>query len=108
MLVTGGAGAVGTAVIGGLLAHGDIVHVLDQVQVENEQVTESIVGTVSDMATVAEAVRGMDAVIHLTFGVKGAGMTEAEEWESNLQTNLIGTCEFDTPTPLHAPTTFHD
>ena len=93
VLVTGGAGKVGTAVTAGLAAHGDTVRVLDRVKVTNDRVAESIVGTVSDKATVAEAVRGVDAVIHLTFGMKGAGMTEDEEWDSNLQVNLVGTCE---------------
>ena len=97
VLVTGGAGAVGTAVIGGLSAHGHSVRVLDVVAAKNGA-DESLVGTVADMAAVAAAVAGMDAVIHLTFGVKGGEMTEEEEWDSNLQTNLVGTCEKHHPT----------
>ena len=58
VLVTGGAGAVGTAVIRGLSAHGHTVRVLDVAEANNGA-DESVVGTVADMAAVAAAVAGM-------------------------------------------------
>jgi nucleoside-diphosphate-sugar epimerase len=91
VLVTGGAGAVGTTVVKGLAATGFEVTVFDRVAPVPADVlgagvfpVASIIGDVGDLTSVLAAVRGMDAVIHLTNAPGG-------QWESNLQTNLVGT-----------------
>ncbi|WP_037605461.1 NAD-dependent epimerase/dehydratase family protein [Streptacidiphilus rugosus] len=59
VLLTGGAGFIGTAVARTLLAAGHEVRVLD-----NRPVPGGIVGDVRDPAVVADALRGVDAVCH--------------------------------------------
>jgi UDP-glucose 4-epimerase len=72
VLVTGGAGFIGSHVIAALLAGGSRVRVLDDLStgaLENLPATlpasDLVVGDVRDPAAVARAVRGCDRVVHL-------------------------------------------
>ena len=66
MLVTGGWGVLGRAVVDGLLAAGHRVRVLDvrEPAVQDGRV-ESVTGSVTDPATTRRAVDGCAAVCHL-------------------------------------------
>jgi len=71
VLVTGGAGYVGSALVPRLLAQGYVVTVLDlflygavKLPSDNPNLTV-IVGDIRDQAVIAKAVEGQDAVIHL-------------------------------------------
>ncbi|MBO0749799.1 MAG: SDR family NAD(P)-dependent oxidoreductase [Porphyrobacter sp.] len=99
VLVTGGAGFIGRAVCGELLRRGNRVRVLDslieQVHGRHAELTglpsdvHFIKGDVRDGDTVAEALRGIDAVIHLAAEVGvGQSMYEVERYTS---TNDVGT-----------------
>jgi nucleoside-diphosphate-sugar epimerase len=74
ILVTGGSGFIGSALVKALLAHGESVRVFD----DNsrgwlrrldgvEQDIEFVRGDIRDADAVAEAMRGMDEVHHLAF-----------------------------------------
>ena len=74
ILVTGGSGFIGSALVKALLRNGHAVRVLDDnsrgaprrlQEVEND--IEFIGGDIRDPATVTRAVRGMDEVHHLAF-----------------------------------------
>jgi nucleoside-diphosphate-sugar epimerase len=72
VLVTGGAGYVGSALVPALLARGYAVNVLDlylygreMFAPERGPALTEIVGDIRDPAAVAEALSGVDAVIHL-------------------------------------------
>src|SRR4051794_19292983 len=88
VLITGGAGFIGSHLADELLAHGYQVRVLDVLhpQVHGEarrrpeylaKDVELIVGDVNDPAKVAQAVQGMDAVIHFAAAV-GVGQSMYE------------------------------
>jgi UDP-glucose 4-epimerase len=92
-LVTGGAGFIGTWVVGGLLERGWSVRVLDNLStgslenIPNE--VELITGDICDPKAVEGAVIGRDAVFHLAaFTVVGESMDRAAEC---CQTNIVGT-----------------
>jgi dTDP-L-rhamnose 4-epimerase len=84
VLVTGGAGFIGSHLVDALLARGDDVRVLDalveQVHPRGEPPTylspdvELIVGDVRDPAAVAPALRGVDQVVHFAARV-GVGQS---------------------------------
>ncbi|SEM48881.1 NAD-dependent epimerase/dehydratase family protein [Streptacidiphilus jiangxiensis] len=63
VLLTGGAGFIGTAIARALLADGHTVHVFDQRPVSLPGVT-SVRGDLRDPSVVADALRGVDAVCH--------------------------------------------
>ena len=65
VLVTGGAGFVGTAVVNGLLARGTEVKVLDKVRMAGQANLEAIEGGIEDRQAVERAMQGVDAVYHL-------------------------------------------
>lgn len=72
VLVTGGAGFIGSHVINGLLARGREVRVVDNLSTGRRsnlsafaREIDLIVGDVRDLETAREAVRGCDAVVHL-------------------------------------------
>lgn len=73
VLVTGGAGFIGSTLVTMLLEHGYHVRVLDNLSVGSEEaMAEAIasgaelrVGDIRDTAAVAEAMTGMGAVVHL-------------------------------------------
>lgn len=64
VVVTGGAGRVGRAVVKGLLEQGWQVLVLDM-QVPEERETEFVCADVTDFAEVVNNLKGADAVVHL-------------------------------------------
>ena len=65
VLVTGGAGFIGTHIVDALLGAGDEVRILDRVPVVGwDRGAEAIVGDVTDPDAVASALRGVDAVCH--------------------------------------------
>jgi len=74
ILVTGGTGFIGSALVKGLLAAGAVVRSLDNDSrgsidrlrdVEGD--VEQITGDIRDSGAVREAVRGMDCVCHLAY-----------------------------------------
>jgi hypothetical protein len=65
ILVTGGLGGVGRAVVQRLLKHGHIVRSLDRSTENPIAGAECIAGDLTDHNTVRESVRDVDAVIHL-------------------------------------------
>jgi dTDP-L-rhamnose 4-epimerase len=100
VLITGGAGFIGSHVTDRLLASGYLVRLLDNL---NSQVhgpgaarptyldddAELIVGDVRDRNTVEQALRGVDAVIHLAAAV-GVGQS-MYDIVSYVQVNEVGT-----------------
>jgi dTDP-L-rhamnose 4-epimerase len=63
VLLTGGAGFIGTAIARALLSDGHGVHIMDQRPVSLPGVT-SVIGDLRDPAVVANALRGVDVVCH--------------------------------------------
>jgi dTDP-L-rhamnose 4-epimerase len=100
VLITGGAGFIGSHLADELLAHGYQVRVLDslEAQVHGEERrrpeylsrdVELVVGDVNDRARVDEALEGMDAVFHLAAAVGvGQSMYEVAHYT---RTNNLGT-----------------
>jgi len=100
ILITGGAGFVGSHLADELLAHGYRVRVLDNLSPQVHGVNrrrpeylasdaELIVGDVRDAASVAQALAGVDAVYHLAAAVGvGQSMYEIKEYTS---VNSLGT-----------------
>jgi dTDP-L-rhamnose 4-epimerase len=65
VLVTGGAGFIGTHIVAALHADGDEVRVLDRAPVTDAPTgVEAMLGDVNDAAIVDRALRGVDAVCH--------------------------------------------
>ena len=99
ILITGGAGFIGSHVTDLLLSHGCSVRILDslssQVHRDNrvpdylDPEAELIVGDVRNRETVERALRGIDAVIHLAAAV-GVGQS-MYEIVSYTETNELGT-----------------
>jgi dTDP-L-rhamnose 4-epimerase len=85
VLVTGGAGFIGSYVVDLLVERGDEVRVLDSLdpQVHDgppaylNQAAELVVGDVRDAATVDRALRGADRIVHLAAAV-GVGQSMYE------------------------------
>ena len=75
VLVTGGAGYVGSVLVPELLHSGHRVRVLD---VSPAPVAETLLGDISDPTIQTEAVESMEAVVHLAAVVKVGGETEEE------------------------------
>jgi len=73
VLVTGGTGFIGSALVGGLLASGAEVRSLDNNsrgevrKRRKEERAEMMTGDIRDPLAVREAVRGVDAVCHLAY-----------------------------------------
>jgi nucleoside-diphosphate-sugar epimerase len=65
VLVTGAAGRLGRATLRVLAANGVAVTGLDRVGVEDAPVDRMVLGDVTDPATVRDALRGVDAIVHL-------------------------------------------
>ncbi len=91
--VTGGAGFIGSHVVGALLARGTEVTVLDNLSVGREsnvpRGARLIVGDVLDRAKVQEAIAGCDAVLHLA--AKVAIRSSFEFVVEDATTNYVGT-----------------
>lgn len=100
VLITGGAGFIGSHLADELLAHGHSVRVLDSLepQVHGEgrrrpdylaKEVELIVGDVNDRAKVDQALQGIDAVFHFAAAVGvGQSMYEVAHYT---RTNNLGT-----------------
>jgi len=93
ILVTGGAGFIGSHLCTALLARGDAVRVLDDLSTgRRENVpprVELVVGDVADAATVRAAAAGVDAVVHLAAIASVQRCTE--DWLGAHRVNLGGT-----------------
>ena len=93
VLVTGGAGFIGSHVSRALLAGGLRVTVLDNLSMGRREAVPDgarlVVGDVRDRAAVTEALHGADAVIHLAAQVTIRG--SFERFYDDLDTNLMGT-----------------
>ena len=92
ILVTGGAGFIGSHLCEALLARGERVRVLDDLSTgrrENlRRDVELVVGDVADLATVREAASGVDAIIHLAAIASVQRCTE--DWLGAHRVNLGG------------------
>ncbi len=90
LLVTGATGRVGSRLVPRLLKHGDTVHVLLRIPEQAESFqklgTEVVIGDLRQPDTLAGAVVGVDAVIHLAAFFRGA--TEAEARAANYDGTL--------------------
>lgn len=64
VLVTGGAGFIGSHIVTALLENGHGVRILDRVDAPAPEGTELLRADVRDPAAVADALRGVDAVCH--------------------------------------------
>jgi UDP-glucose 4-epimerase len=93
VLVTGGAGFIGSHVSRALLAHGLRVTVLDNLSMGRREAVPDgarlVIGDVRDRAAVSDALNGADAVIHLAAQVTIRG--SFERFYDDLDTNLMGT-----------------
>lgn len=87
VLVTGGAGFIGTHVVAALRAAGDEVVILDRAEAPDE--VRAIVGDVTDVATVEAALVGVDAVCHQAAKV-GLGV-DFEDAIGYVTDNDVGT-----------------
>ncbi|MFD7920243.1 NAD-dependent epimerase/dehydratase family protein [Streptomyces sp. NPDC059740] len=83
VLLTGAAGGVGTRMRELLPPYGYRLRLLDQRPIEDEP--DAIVADLSDTAALREAVRGVDAIIHL------AGISLEAPFEKILRSNIEGT-----------------
>jgi dTDP-L-rhamnose 4-epimerase len=88
LLLTGGAGFIGTAIARALLADGNGVHVFDRRPVSLPGVT-SVIGDLRDPAVAEDALRGVDVVCHQAAKVGlGVDFTDAPSYAG---TNDLGT-----------------
>ncbi|GGY90839.1 NAD-dependent epimerase/dehydratase family protein [Streptomyces nitrosporeus] len=83
VLLTGAAGGLGTLMRGLLPAYGYELRLFDVVPVEGEP--DAVVADLCDKEAVREAVRGVDAIIHL------AGISLEAPFEKILRSNIEGT-----------------
>ncbi|PYC04667.1 NAD-dependent dehydratase [Pseudomonas protegens] len=96
ILVTGGAGFIGSHLVGALLAKGYGVRVLDDLStgkvsnlpMDNPQL-QLVVGDVADAAALAEAMHGCGAVVHLA--AVASVQASVEDPVRTHQSNFIGT-----------------
>jgi dTDP-L-rhamnose 4-epimerase len=93
ILLTGGAGFIGRHVHAQLLADGHEVRVLDSLRPDVHQVRPNIdgliVGDIRDASVVAEALEGLDTVVHLAAKV-GLGV-DLDDMDDYVSTNSLGT-----------------
>ncbi|MBD0842513.1 MULTISPECIES: NAD-dependent epimerase/dehydratase family protein [unclassified Streptomyces] len=83
VLLTGAAGGLGTLMRDLLPAHGYRLRLLDLRPIEGEP--DAIVADLADRAALREAVRGVDAIVHL------AGISLEAPFEKILKANIEGT-----------------
>ena len=84
VLITGAAGALGSVLTAELPAHGWEVRRL--VRTPDGLGGDTVVGSVTDLDTMARAAEGADAIVHLG-GISGPG----SPWANYLATNIDGT-----------------
>ncbi len=85
ILITGAAGGVGTLLRPRLARQGRTLRLLDIEPLEAGPGEETVRASVTDLAAMTEACRGVDAVIHL------GGRSTESPWERILETNIDGT-----------------
>lgn len=85
ILITGAAGRIGTEMRSRMARPGRTLRLLDVEPLEAGPGEEAIRASVTDLAALIEACRGVDAVIHL------GGRSGEAPWESILETNIDGT-----------------
>ncbi|MFC9945989.1 NAD-dependent epimerase/dehydratase family protein [Streptomyces pratensis] len=83
VLLTGAAGGLGTLMRGLLPAYGYDLRLLDVTPIEGEP--DAVTADLGDKAALREAVRGVDAVIHL------AGISLESSFDKILRSNIEGT-----------------
>ncbi|QGV81259.1 NAD-dependent epimerase/dehydratase family protein [Streptomyces ficellus] len=83
VLLTGAAGGVGTLMRGLLPAYGYELRLLDAVPIASEP--DAITASLADEEALREAVRGVDAIVHL------AGISLEAPFQEILRTNVEGT-----------------
>ncbi len=92
ILVTGGAGFIGSHLCEALLARGERVRVLDDLSTGRRENlppgADLVVGDVADLATVREAASGVDAIVHLAAIASVQRCTE--DWLGAHRVNLGG------------------
>ncbi|NLB94982.1 MAG: NAD(P)-dependent oxidoreductase, partial [Armatimonadetes bacterium] len=88
VLITGAAGKVGRMVRRALIGH-HAMRFLDVVPVDGTE-GEMVVGSILDRETLAAAMQGMDAVIHLAYGARNDMTLEAYE-DLSFRVNAQGT-----------------
>lgn len=95
ILVTGGAGFIGSNLVEALLASGHKVRVLDnmstgkRINLPNDSRVELIVGDVADAQAVCRAVQGCGAVVHLA--AVASVQASVDDPVGTHQSNLVGT-----------------
>ena len=98
VLVTGGAGFIGSHLVDRLVEQGETVRVLDDLSTGRRENLEGaiaagraelVIGTVLDLDTAVEAAKGCDRIFHLasTVGVRRV----LDDPEGTLRNNLLGT-----------------
>jgi UDP-glucose 4-epimerase len=105
VLVTGGAGFIGSHLVERLLAAGDRVRVLDNLSTGKRSnlppspPVEFIEGDIRDAATVELAVRGVDAIVHLA--AVASVQASVDDPVGTHATNLVGTLNLLEATRRH-------
>ena len=96
ILVTGGAGFLGSAVVRALAADGHAVRVLDIVEQAAPQEGERYVGSILDPNALRRAMQGMEGIIHLAamLGVRKTDERRLECLDVNIQgtVNVLEAC----------------
>ena len=102
ILVTGGAGYIGSKLIAWLLGRNHQVRVLDSLPFGGESLLsfydhpafEFIRGDIRSVEVSGKALDGVDAVIHLAAAVIVSGSEDASERQSIHEINYVATCGF--------------
>lgn len=95
ILITGGAGFIGSNLVDALIARGDSVRILDNLStgkrsnLPDDKRVGFIKGDVADRAVVREAVRGCRAVVHLA--AVASVQASVDDPVGTHQSNLVGT-----------------
>ena len=86
VLVTGGRGLLGAAVVGELVSRGHVVTVFQRTAAGHGDHVREVLGDITDRADVARAAAGVDAVVHLAARVSMVG-----DWAEFERVNVHGT-----------------